>query len=71
MYYSRSEVSCWIDGITCILASVGVFLLLKPKEQKEMGEKIKAALKTPVGSEKRKQAMKERQTPLYSESFWA
>lgn len=25
----------WIDGITCILASVGLFLLLKPKESKE------------------------------------
>ncbi|MDN3724640.1 MFS transporter [Aequorivita sp. SDUM287046] len=29
----------WIDGITCILASIGVFILLRPKPQKEMGEK--------------------------------
>jgi len=25
----------WIDGLTCILASVGVFILLKPKKQKD------------------------------------
>jgi predicted MFS family arabinose efflux permease len=25
----------WIDGLTCVMASFGVFLLLKPKKQKE------------------------------------
>lgn len=25
----------WIDGLTCMLASLGVFILLKPKKQKE------------------------------------
>jgi len=25
----------WIDGLTCMLASLGVFILLKPKEQKD------------------------------------
>jgi predicted MFS family arabinose efflux permease len=31
----------WIDGLTCMLASLGVFLLLKPKKQKDTNvEKI-------------------------------
>ena len=33
----------WIDGLTCMIASFGVFLLLKPKKQKETTvEKINA-----------------------------
>ncbi len=28
----------WIDGLTCMLASLGVFLLLKPKKQKDIKE---------------------------------
>ena len=30
----------WIDGLTCMLASLGVFLLLKPKKLKSTDEKI-------------------------------
>lgn len=30
----------WIDGITCMLASLGVFLLLKPKKQKDNEVKV-------------------------------
>jgi predicted MFS family arabinose efflux permease len=30
----------WIDGITCILAGIGLFVWLKPKKSKEKDEKI-------------------------------
>jgi predicted MFS family arabinose efflux permease len=30
----------WIDGLTCMLASLGVFLLLKPKKLKSTDEKV-------------------------------
>jgi MFS family permease len=38
----------WIDGITCIMASFGVFLLLKPKKQKDTNLKKEIVVKEGV-----------------------
>lgn len=38
----------WIDGLTCMFASLGVFILLKPKKQKETNEEKIVAIKEGV-----------------------
>lgn len=38
----------WIDGLSCIMAAVGVFLLLKPKKQKVINLKKEIVLKEGV-----------------------
>ena len=38
----------WIDGLTCMIASLGVFLLLKPKKQKDTNLEKTAAIKEGV-----------------------
>src|SRR5690606_5228263 len=38
----------WIDGITCMLASLGVFIFLKPKKQKDPKEEKQILIKEGV-----------------------
>ena len=38
----------WIDGLTCMLASLGVFLLLKPKKQKDIQKEKEILIKEGV-----------------------
>ncbi|WP_347372927.1 MFS transporter [Aequorivita sp. Q41] len=35
----------WIDGLSCMVASLGVFILLKPKKQKDIGDEKTALIK--------------------------